>query len=290
MTDTTSEGDVARLFDRAMAPRNSLTPIDLVAYNAGNNRRIDFREMTPSNSKISGGSAVSAAFWSGAKPHGGSSRSAAARSSSPVLQPACAVAGLCSVRRGQGRSGMIAQSMAREYGPQGIHVAHVIIDGGIDGERLRAFRPQIVKERGEDGMLNIDAIAEIYWQVHRQHPVGMDARGRPPAVQGALLRTCRKIDERRRLPPPPPMAWPAEPVHQALSDALIDADTICKISGDSFGSSTARAMTRAPTMLAKVAMAFFRFAAADFPGVAEPGTQERNRGIGDDMAYRRGLT
>jgi hypothetical protein len=63
---------------------------------------------------------------------------------------------------------MIAQSMAREYGPQGIHVAHVIIDGGIDGERLRAFRPQTVTERGEDGMLNIDAIAEVYWQIHRQ--------------------------------------------------------------------------------------------------------------------------
>ena len=50
---------------------------------------------------------------------------------------------------------MIAQRMAREYGTQGIHVAHVIIDGGIDGERLRAFRPQIVDERAEDGMLNI---------------------------------------------------------------------------------------------------------------------------------------
>ena len=34
---------------------------------------------------------------------------------------------------------MIAQSMAREYGPQGIHVAHVIIDGGIDGERRVRF-------------------------------------------------------------------------------------------------------------------------------------------------------
>jgi hypothetical protein len=44
----------------------------------------------------------------------------------------------------------------------------VIIDGGIDGERLCAARPQIVEERGEDGMLNIDAIAEIYWQIHRQ--------------------------------------------------------------------------------------------------------------------------
>jgi hypothetical protein len=44
----------------------------------------------------------------------------------------------------------------------------VIIDGGIDGARLRAFRPQIVEERGENGMLNIDAIAEIYWQIHCQ--------------------------------------------------------------------------------------------------------------------------
>jgi NAD(P)-dependent dehydrogenase (short-subunit alcohol dehydrogenase family) len=46
VTDTTSEGDVARLFERAMAPRDGLLPVDLVAYNAGNNRRIDFQEMT----------------------------------------------------------------------------------------------------------------------------------------------------------------------------------------------------------------------------------------------------
>jgi hypothetical protein len=63
---------------------------------------------------------------------------------------------------------MIAQSMAREFGPQGIHVAHVVIDGGIDGERLRSARPQIIDERGEDGLLRIDAIADAYWQLHRQ--------------------------------------------------------------------------------------------------------------------------
>ena len=63
---------------------------------------------------------------------------------------------------------MIAQSMAREYGPHGIHVAHVVIDGGIDGERLRSRYPQSIKERGEDGLLGIDAIAQTYWQIHRQ--------------------------------------------------------------------------------------------------------------------------
>ena len=64
---------------------------------------------------------------------------------------------------------MISQSMAREYGPLGIHVAHVVIDGGIDGERLRKARPDAMRERGADGLLGIEAIAETYWQIHRQH-------------------------------------------------------------------------------------------------------------------------
>jgi NAD(P)-dependent dehydrogenase (short-subunit alcohol dehydrogenase family) len=63
---------------------------------------------------------------------------------------------------------MITQSMARKYGPLGIHVAHVVIDGGIDGDRLRNRAPTLIKERGEDGLLGIDAIAETYWHIHRQ--------------------------------------------------------------------------------------------------------------------------
>ena len=63
---------------------------------------------------------------------------------------------------------MIAQSMAREYGPTGLHVAHVVIDGGIDGERLRKGAPQMVQQRGEDGLLGIEAIADVYWQIHSQ--------------------------------------------------------------------------------------------------------------------------
>jgi NAD(P)-dependent dehydrogenase (short-subunit alcohol dehydrogenase family) len=62
----------------------------------------------------------------------------------------------------------VAQSVAREYGPQGVHAAHVIIDGGIDGERLRSNAPQRVAQAGADGLLSPDAIAETYWQLHRQ--------------------------------------------------------------------------------------------------------------------------
>lgn len=63
----------------------------------------------------------------------------------------------------------LAQSLAREHGPQGIHVAHVVIDGGIDGERLRSAAPQRVAQAGDDGLLAPEAIAETYWQLHRQH-------------------------------------------------------------------------------------------------------------------------
>jgi NAD(P)-dependent dehydrogenase (short-subunit alcohol dehydrogenase family) len=62
----------------------------------------------------------------------------------------------------------LAQSAAREYGPRGIHVAHVVIDGGIDGERLRAGAPDRVAAAGQDGLLHPDAIAESYWHLHEQ--------------------------------------------------------------------------------------------------------------------------
>ena len=60
----------------------------------------------------------------------------------------------------------LAQWMAREFGPQGIHVAHIIIDGQIDTPGLR----QSSLEREESTMLSPDAIAETYWQLHAQNP------------------------------------------------------------------------------------------------------------------------
>jgi NAD(P)-dependent dehydrogenase (short-subunit alcohol dehydrogenase family) len=62
----------------------------------------------------------------------------------------------------------LAQSAAREYGPLGIHVAHVIIDGGIDGERLRTGAPDRAAAAGQDGLLHPDAIAETFWHLHQQ--------------------------------------------------------------------------------------------------------------------------
>jgi len=62
----------------------------------------------------------------------------------------------------------LAQSMARELGPQGIHVAHVVIDGSIDTPFIAENFPERYATKSADGILSPDAIAENYWHLHRQ--------------------------------------------------------------------------------------------------------------------------
>ena len=62
----------------------------------------------------------------------------------------------------------LAQSMARELGPQGIHVAHSIVDGAIDTAFIRDNFPERYALKDEDGIVDPDAIAEAYWMLHCQ--------------------------------------------------------------------------------------------------------------------------
>jgi NAD(P)-dependent dehydrogenase (short-subunit alcohol dehydrogenase family) len=59
----------------------------------------------------------------------------------------------------------LAQALARELQPQNIHVAHFVIDGGI----LQGPDDARAANRGPDGMLDPDAIAQTYWDFWRQH-------------------------------------------------------------------------------------------------------------------------
>ena len=63
---------------------------------------------------------------------------------------------------------MCAQSMARELGPQNIHVAHVVIDGAIDTYFIATRVPDIGEMRGRDAILNPDEIAANYVMLHHQ--------------------------------------------------------------------------------------------------------------------------
>ncbi|MBI2769692.1 MAG: SDR family oxidoreductase [Burkholderiales bacterium] len=62
----------------------------------------------------------------------------------------------------------LAQSMARELGPRGIHVAHVVVDGAIDTEFIRSNFPERYALKERDGILNPDHIADNYWMLHSQ--------------------------------------------------------------------------------------------------------------------------
>lgn len=167
-SDATIEKDVLALFDHA--EQRSDRQLDLVVFNAGNNVRQDLRSMPADLFESTWRVGTFAGFLVGREaarrlvPRGRGTiiftgATASLRGKPPFTAFASAKAGLRS----------LSQSMAREFGPQGIHVAHVVIDGGIDGERLNTSAPQRKIASGEDGLLNIDAIADAYWHVHTQH-------------------------------------------------------------------------------------------------------------------------
>jgi NAD(P)-dependent dehydrogenase (short-subunit alcohol dehydrogenase family) len=62
----------------------------------------------------------------------------------------------------------LAQSAAREFGPQGIHIAHVVVDGAIDGDRINTLLPDLKTRLGPDGLLDPDAIADNFWHLYQQ--------------------------------------------------------------------------------------------------------------------------
>jgi NAD(P)-dependent dehydrogenase (short-subunit alcohol dehydrogenase family) len=62
----------------------------------------------------------------------------------------------------------MAQSMARELGPQGIHVATVLIDGAIDSERMWRDHRERMEQLGSEGAVHPDAVADTYWHLHVQ--------------------------------------------------------------------------------------------------------------------------
>ena len=77
-------------------------------------------------------------------------------------------AGFAAFAGGKAALRAMAQSMARELGPTGLHVGHVVVDGLIDTAFAREHFAQRVAAAGADGILNPDHIAEAYWWLHQQ--------------------------------------------------------------------------------------------------------------------------
>jgi NAD(P)-dependent dehydrogenase (short-subunit alcohol dehydrogenase family) len=160
--DATKPADVARVFETV--GREQGAPA-LVAFNAGAYQRGGILEIKPEDFErcwrvgCFGGFLVgqAAARLMAEKGHGTILFTGATAS----LRGGAGFANLAVPKFGLRA---LAQSMARELGPKGIHVAHVIVDGQIASEGRR----NMAAERGPSSLLSPDSIAESYWHLHAQ--------------------------------------------------------------------------------------------------------------------------
>jgi NAD(P)-dependent dehydrogenase (short-subunit alcohol dehydrogenase family) len=159
--DATRSEDVARLFAAIDAGGSRL---DLVVYNASGRARGPIGELDP----VAVDAAIRVTAFGGFLVAQQAVIRMAKQGSGTIL-----FTGASASVKGYARSSSfamgkfalrgLAQSLARELQPQNIHVGHIVIDGGI----RRAGDPR-ANERGPDGLLDPNAIAETYLQLHRQ--------------------------------------------------------------------------------------------------------------------------
>jgi NAD(P)-dependent dehydrogenase (short-subunit alcohol dehydrogenase family) len=163
--DATREKDVIALFDKAVTRGD----LELVVYNVGNNAAVPLLDLSAGDFEtfwrqnafggfLVGREAVRRMLAKGEGTVLFTGATASLRARPPFTDFASAKAALRAV----------AQGLAREFGPQGIHVAHVVIDGVIDGAYARERFPDFVRAKGEDGLIDPGAIADVFLSLHRQ--------------------------------------------------------------------------------------------------------------------------
>ena len=165
-------GDAAQAADarRFVEAAERLAPLAVAIHNAGSNQPAPFMQVSEERftqhwrEHALGGFQLAQAALPRLLQHGGGSLFFTGASAS--LRGKAKFAPFASAK---GALRNLAQSIAREYGPQNIHVGHIVIDGGIGGERLLSRNPQLREQRGEDGLLEPDAIARAFWDLHHQH-------------------------------------------------------------------------------------------------------------------------
>lgn len=164
--DARSEEQMVALFSDI---ERDIGPIELVVFNIGANVRFSITETTER---------VYRKVWEMAALSGFLTGREAAKAMLPRGRGTIIFTGAtASLRGGTGFSAFagakfalraLAQSMARELGPQGIHVAHPIIDGAIDTAFIRDNFPERYALKDQAGILDPEHIAEQYWQLHCQ--------------------------------------------------------------------------------------------------------------------------
>ena len=164
--DARREEQVVALFERI---EREVAPIEVVVFNIGANVRFGITETTERVYRKVWEMAALAGFLVGReaarvmRPRGhGSIFFTGATASLRGSSGFSAFAGAKHALRA------LAQSMARELGPQGLHVAHLVIDGAIDTRFIAENFPERYALKEEGGILDPEAIAASYWALHQQ--------------------------------------------------------------------------------------------------------------------------
>lgn len=166
-SDARREEQVIELFGQV---ERDVGPVEVCVYNVGGNVRFPLMETTARVYFKVWEMCALGAFLAGRE----AARHMVGRGRGTILFTGATAslrggAGYAAFAGGKHAKRALAQSMARELGPKGIHVAHVVIDGAIDTAFIRENRPDIFERRkSADGLLAPDAIAETYWQIHKQ--------------------------------------------------------------------------------------------------------------------------
>lgn len=164
--DARREDEVVNFFQHIEA---NIGPIEVLVFNVGGNVRFPVLETTAQKYFKVWEMCALAGFLAGRE----AARAMLPRGRGTILFTGATASvrgsnGFAAFAGGKAALRALAQSMAREFGPQGLHVAHVIIDGLIDTAFARTNFAQRVGELGPDGILNPDHIAEAYWWLHSQ--------------------------------------------------------------------------------------------------------------------------
>lgn len=164
--DARREEEVVKFFQHIEA---DIGPIDVLVFNVGGNVRFPVLETTAQKYFKVWEMCALAGFLAGRE----AARVMLPRGRGTILFTGATAslrgaAGFAAFAGGKAALRALAQSMAREFGPQGVHVAHVVIDGLIDTAFAREHFAQHVAGVGPDGILNPDHIAQAYWWLHSQ--------------------------------------------------------------------------------------------------------------------------
>ena len=165
-SDARDEDQVTELFEKI---ETDIGPLEVLVFNVGGNVRFSILETTSRVYRKVWEMCAFAGFLNGRE----AARRMVERGRGTILFTGATASvrgaeGFAAFAGGKHALRALAQSMARELGPKGVHIGHVVIDGPINTQWTRELFPEWFETRPADGIMQPDDLAELYWHLYIQ--------------------------------------------------------------------------------------------------------------------------